>query len=182
MIKNIYGYSGAHAIALQAPGGAATALSIYAVGYASLKIPNSRIALLCLGCVPVIVGALMLWLGPWANRGVVLAGLYLLPIFGAPFVMLLSLATANTRGPLRSAIASGWIFIAYALSNIAAPYTFHSTELGVKYRTTWITIISAQSATIGLAAALALIMYLANRRHQRKQSAGTEASSFKYVF
>jgi hypothetical protein len=194
IVKNIYGYTGAHAIALQSPGGATTALSIYLVGYLSLKLPNSRIALLCVTCLPVIVGALMIWLGPWSNRGVVLAGLYLLPIFGAPFVMLLSLATANVKGQLKSAIASGYIFVGYALSNIAAPYTFRGPELRVKYRTTWITIISCTCATIGLALLLAAKLHLDNRKKQKQisdrpsessQASGAtdvEDEKFRYVF
>ena len=166
IVKSVFGYGGAVAIALQAPGGATTALSIYLVGWLSLRHKNSRLVLLIASCIPVLVGALMLWLGPWKSRpGVFFAGLYLLPIFGSTFVMMLSLATANVRGKVTSSLASGYIFVGYALSNIAAPYTFKASELEIQFRTTWITIVVAQCCIICLTVLLALKLKGERRRN-----------------
>ncbi|KDN53328.1 MFS general substrate transporter [Tilletiaria anomala UBC 951] len=190
ILRNLH-YTGAQAIALQAPGGFTTALSIYITGYISLKVPNSRIILLCLSCLPVMAGALMIWLGNWKDRGVIFAGLWMLPIFGASFVQLLSLATANVKGNIKPSIAAGIIFVAYSLSNVSAPYTFKGSELAQKYRTTWQVIIGAMCASIFFSVLLGLNMAYANKRKAQVEADGDggvvnatdmKDPTFRYVF
>ena len=69
-----------------------------------------------------MVGAIILWRGSWHERGLALFGYYLLPIFGAPYVLLLSLASSNIAGGTKKACATGAIFIGYNVGNIIGPY------------------------------------------------------------
>lgn len=119
LVKSI-GFTSLRATLLLTPGGATTALSIYFFTLlASVKklgvhrIPFSRTVLLVVSCFPVIIGAAMCWKGDWTNKAVPLAGYYLLPIFGAPFVLLIGSSTANIAGSTKQAISSGAIFVGY---------------------------------------------------------------------
>ena len=86
--------------------------------------------LLCLSCIPVIIGAITIWTAPWHPTIGPLIGYYLVAVsrfdpiaskheqhetdhqsFGAPYVLLLSLAAANTSGSTKKAITSGAVFI-----------------------------------------------------------------------
>lgn len=119
LVKSI-GYTSLKATLLLTPGGAATAISIYIFTLlASVrrlgihKVPFSRTVLLVTSCFPVIIGAAMCWKGDWHNKAVPLAGYYLIPTFGTPFVLLLGSNTANIAGTTKQAIASGAIFVGY---------------------------------------------------------------------
>lgn len=57
----------------------------------------------------------MCWKGDWTNKAVPLAGYYLLPTFGAPFVLLLGWSTANVAGGTKQVISSAAIFVGYNL-------------------------------------------------------------------
>lgn len=136
----------------------------------------------------------MIWKGDWANRAIPLAGYYLLPIFGAPFVMLLSLATANISGSTKQTITNGLIFVGYCVGeyvpvgsfstqvfffdvtstllsfftgNIIAPYTVFANEKAVHYRSTFIAIIVCMVASIVLTAILVLILVKENRNRNK---------------
>lgn len=69
-----------------------------------------------------MVGAIIIWRGSWHHRGLALFGYYLLPVFGAPYVLLLSLSTSNVAGGTKKACATGAIFIGYNVGNIIGPY------------------------------------------------------------
>lgn len=70
-----------------------------------------------------MAGAIIVWRGSWTSgRGVPLFGYYLIPIFGAPYVLLLSLASTNVGGGTKKACATGAIFVGYNVGNIIGPY------------------------------------------------------------
>ena len=77
------------------PGGAATAISIYVTGYVQLSFnvsvilhvimelgnrliasrwKNSRTLLIPITCMPVMVGAIIIWKYDWSHRGPLLVG------------------------------------------------------------------------------------------------------------
>lgn len=125
LVKSI-GYTSLQATLLLTPGGATTCISIYIFALlASLprisRIPYSRTVLLVVSCLPPIIGSIMCWKGDWGNKAVPLAGYYLLPTFGAPFVLLLGWSTANVQGGTKQAISSGAIFVGYNLVRCPFP-------------------------------------------------------------
>lgn len=142
----------------------------------------------------------MCWRGDWTNKAVPLAGYYLLPTFGTPFVLMLGSSTANMAGSTKQAIASGAIFVGYkcvvcglserarsvsavadifvlllpfppsSCGNIAASYTLITTESAIHYPTTFRIIIGVMCATMVLAALQALLYARENRRRNHLQA------------
>ncbi|SJX64605.1 related to DAL5-Allantoate and ureidosuccinate permease [Sporisorium reilianum f. sp. reilianum] len=168
-----FGYSSIRSIILQTPDGATTAISIYLSTIIVLKVKNSRSILLILTCLPVIAGAAMVWKGDWSNRAVPLAGYYLLPIFGAPFVLMLSLSTANVAGATKQSITSAFVFAGYNVGNIIAPYLTLASEAPIHYRRTFVAIISCMAITIGLTLVLDARLWWQNRcRRQAREREG----------
>lgn len=194
LVKAI-GFTSTRATLLLTPGGATTAVSIYIVtllatskrlGFAA-TVPFARTLLLIASCLPPIVGALMCWKGDWSNKAIPLAGYYLIPIFGAPFVLLLGMCTANIAGSTKQAIASASIFVGYNCGNvsllhlcnrrtspserlfifsdqIASSYILVPSEAKDHYPTTFKTVVGVMCATIGLALMLSAVMAWENRR------------------
>lgn len=167
IIRSI-GYTPTKAILLQTPGGAVTVVAILVVAFVSLRFKNARLILLCLGCLPVLIGAAMIWGSSWSNKAVPLVGYWLLPAFGAPYVMLLSLVGANVAGSTKSAYASGAVFVGYNAGNIAAAYILKPTEAARHYPTTWAIITAMMLVTMALAGLLAGIMAWENRKRDRE--------------
>ncbi|EST08784.1 Major facilitator superfamily [Kalmanozyma brasiliensis GHG001] len=171
-----FGYTSLRSIILQTPGGATTCISIYLSTIIVLKVKNSRSVLLVLTCLPVMAGAAMIWKGNWANRAVPLAGYYLLPIFGAPFVLMLSLSTANVAGATKQSITSAFVFAGYNVGNIIAPYLTLASEAPIHYRRTFVAIISCMAITIVLTLILDAGLWWQNktRRQAREAEAKTK--------
>lgn len=167
IIRSI-GYTPTKAILLQTPGGAVTVVAILIVAFVSLRFKNARLILLCLGCLPVLIGAAMIWGSSWSNKAVPLVGYWLLPAFGAPYVMLLSLVGANVAGSTKSAYASGAVFVGYNAGNIAAAYILKPAEAARHYPTTWAIITAMMLVTMVLAGFLAGIMAWENRKRDRE--------------
>lgn len=172
------GYTPTRAILLQTPGGATTVVLILIVCLLSARFPNSRLILLAMSCIPVIIGAAMIW-SPTTNwqtsKGVPLAGYYLLPIFGAPYVMLLASLAANVGGSTKASFASGAVFVGYNVGNIAASYILVASEAAQHYPTTWKVIIAMMVITMGLAAILAAIFVFENRARDKRASGAAVA-------
>ncbi|KAJ9107150.1 hypothetical protein QFC19_002810 [Naganishia cerealis] len=187
LVKSI-GYTSLQATLLLTPGGATTCISIYIFALLASstriarRVPYSRTILLVLSCLPPIVGALMCWKGNWANKAVPLAGYYLLPTFGAPFVLLLGWSTANVAGGTKQAISSAAIFVGYNLGNIAASYILLPSEAKHHYPTTFKTVIGVMCATIGITMFLSLVMARQNRARDalQRQVAGGATGTMQH--
>lgn len=121
----------------------------------------------------------MIWKGNWGNRAVPLAGYYLLPIFGAPFVLMLSLSTANVAGATKQSITSAMVFAGYNVGNIVAPYLTIASEASIHYRTTFVAIITCMAITIGLTLVLNAGLWWQNK--QRRERREREGKSKKEI-
>ncbi|KZO89503.1 MFS general substrate transporter, partial [Calocera viscosa TUFC12733] len=167
LIIKSFGYSSLRSIVLQTPGGATTCVAIYISGWLASRFPNIRCLLLALTCLPVMVGALVIWQASWSVPGVALFGYYLLPIFGAPYVLLLALASNNIGGGTKKACATGAVFIGYNVGNIIGPYLVNTAQAPEKYRTTWISIVVVMCFTV----VASLILRIAWARENRRRDA-----------
>lgn len=145
IIKSL-GYSGLQSVALTIPGGAVTCVTIYIFTALADRFRDSRTWLFPISCIPVVVGAIVIWTAPWHPTAGPLIGYYLVASFGAPYVLLLALASANTAGSTKKAVTNGAIFVGYNAGNIAASYTVKTQEAPQKYKSTWITVIVAMAA------------------------------------
>lgn len=109
----IPGYSSLTTIVILIPGGAFTCVTIYLFSWLADKYKNITTFLIPLSCIPIVVGSLVIWLASWQHRGVPLFGYYLLPCFGAPYVLVLASSAVNVAGSTKKAIAAGAIFVGY---------------------------------------------------------------------
>lgn len=95
--------------------------------------------------------------------------------FGAPYVLLLSLASANTTGTTKKAVTSGAIFIGYNVGNIAAAYLVFAQEAKIKYRSTWISVIVGMVFASLASIVLRFAYVYENKRRDRLAQATSEA-------
>ncbi|KAL0060674.1 hypothetical protein AAF712_012551 [Marasmius tenuissimus] len=195
-----FGYSSLDAILLQIPGGAMTCVFIYIAGYCAGRFKDCRTYILAASCLPVMAGAIMIWKGNWAHRALPLCGYYLLPTFGAPYVLILSIAASNVAGGTKKAICNGMIFVGYNIGNIVGGYIVFTEEAAQHYPSTWIAIIVCMSFVIVASFALRFMMARENARrdnlerqqalekdareaeHNEKESRNTVVDNESFVF
>lgn len=164
-----FGYSSLQSTALLIPGGAVTCVTIYIFAYFADRYRDIRTYLLPISCIPVVVGALVIWLAPWTPRAGPLIGYYLVASFGAPYVLLLTLAASNTAGATKKAITSGATFVGYNAGNISAAYLVIAKEKAIKYRTTWIAVIVGM---VFASLASLVLRFLYARENRRRDQLG----------
>ncbi|CAE6505530.1 unnamed protein product [Rhizoctonia solani] len=177
-IVKSFGYSSLKTILMLTPGGATTAVSIYITGWIAARWKSSRTLLIPITCMPVMVGAIMIWKYDWSHRGPLLVGYYLLAIFGAPYVLLLSLSTANVAGHTKKTFSAAAIFIGYNVGNIVAPYLIDTTTRAEHYPKAWISIIVVMVFS-SLASLVLRAMYVAENR-KRDNVARQRATRSEY--
>ena len=146
-------------------------------GIITAYVPNARINLAIACCMPVIAGCLIIWKSSWEDRGVPLAGIYLLSFFAGTYVMLLSVMTANTAGHTKKSFTAGMVWTSYCVSNGVAPQFVFGQEIASHFRTTWIIMICA----VGSAAVLLLVLraYLAMENRRRDMVAPVNEDEVK---
>ncbi|KAG9100394.1 hypothetical protein FRC06_004170 [Ceratobasidium sp. 370] len=190
-IVKSFGYSSLKTILMLTPGGATTAVSIYITGWIASRWRNSRTLLIPLTCMPVMAGAIVIWKYNWSHRGPLLVGYYLLAVFGAPYVLLLSLSTANVAGHTKKvtssrsstlvrltekakAFSAAAIFVGYNVGNIVAPYLIDTRTRAQHYPKAWISIIVVMVFSSVASLALRAMYILENRRRDRSKRRGDE--------
>ncbi|OWZ72323.1 hypothetical protein AYX14_02292 [Cryptococcus neoformans] len=169
------GYTSLQATALLIPGGAMTVITIAIFSYLADKYTNIRTLLLPISCIPVVVGAIVIWTAPWKPTAGPLIGYYLVASFGAPYVLLLTLASANTAGATKKAVTTGFIFIGYNAGNIAAAYLVFAKEATIKYRSTWISVIVGMAFASAASLVLRWLYVRENRKRDKEELAGEQS-------
>ncbi|GAA6048564.1 hypothetical protein JCM3770_006555 [Rhodotorula araucariae] len=154
-----------------------TAVFIYFFTWVSSKWKNGLTLLLPISCIPVFVGAAIIWGAPWTHRGVPLFGSFLLATFGSPYVLLLALSTANVAGATKKSISAGAIFTSYCVGNIIGPYTVFVSEKGVKYRSTWIALFASLGVVCVASLVLRFVLARENARRDARYAPGPSPSS-----
>ncbi|ORY27486.1 major facilitator superfamily domain-containing protein [Naematelia encephala] len=172
-----FGYDSLTTTALLIPGGAVTVLTIAIFSTIADKYKDSRTYVLPVSCIPVVVGALVIWLAPWHPTAGPLIGYYLVASFGAPYVLLLTIAAGNVTGATKKAVTSGAIFIGYNVGNIASAYLVFTQEKAVKYRSTWISVIVGMVVASALSLLLRFIFIRENARRDALAAHGSTSTS-----
>ncbi|KDE05482.1 hypothetical protein MVLG_04171 [Microbotryum lychnidis-dioicae p1A1 Lamole] len=178
-IVNSFGYSPLNTIILLIPGGVFTMVTIYLFTWLAGRWKNSITYLIPISCVPIVMGSLVIWLASWKHRGVPLFGYYLIPCFGAPYVLLLATSTANIDGSTKKAIAAGFIFIGYNVGNIVGPYLVFTPDRIHKYRKTWISLLVYMCVASVLSLTLRYVMVRENRERDREAASRGEKEEEK---
>ena len=111
-------------ILLQFPLGGVSVIFILLTGYLSSRIPNIRIILLVLCCLPVIAGCAMIWRSAWTHRAATpIAGFAIIGFFGPVASLIISVGMANVAGATKKSFTAAAIFVAYCVGNVSHGHT-----------------------------------------------------------
>lgn len=94
--------------------------------------------------------------------------------FGAPYVLLLTVATNNVSGATKKATVNGAIWIGYNVGNIASSYSVIASEVTIKYRSAWITVLACMAFT-SIASFVLRWMYI--RENKRRDALASKGSA-----
>lgn len=120
-----FGFSVQRTTLLATPQAAMAFIAQATLSVLVLYLPNVRCLIWFLSCLPALAGALMIRLADHVtHRGTALAGVYLMGFYNVPWVMALSVATANTSGATKKAFVSSSMAVAFAVGNIIGPQFF----------------------------------------------------------
>ncbi len=140
-----------------------------------------RANLALLTSLPPIAGAIMIWTsGPWGEKfpkATPLWGFYMMTTFGAAYVMLLSLMTANTAGHTKKAVTAGLIWASSCISNGIAPVTILTQEEDAHYPTAFKLIIAFMSVAFVLLALFKFYLMRANEKRDAVKLVSREESA-----
>jgi hypothetical protein len=165
LIVNTFGWSPLASILWQFPLGLICLVTILLCGYMSSRIPNIRLMLLVVNCLPVIAGCAMIWRSEWTYRASApVAGYSLIGTFGAVVSQTIVVAMANVSGATKKSAMAGTVFVAYCVGNIVGPLLIRSQEKGAHYPRLWTGLIVCYCITIVSAVALYIHLSRENKR------------------
>ena len=94
---------------------------ILLTGYLSSHIPNIRLILLVLCCLPVIAGCAMIWRSTWSHHAATpVVGYTIIGFFGPVVSLIISIGMANVAGATKKSFTAAAIFIAYCVGNVGS--------------------------------------------------------------
>lgn len=122
LIVSTFGWSTLDSILLQFPLGGVVFIFILLTGWLSSRIPNIRLILLVLCCLPVIAGCAMIWRSSWTDRAATpVAGYTIIGFFGPVVSLIISIGMANVAGATKKSCTAAAIFVAYCVGNVRCP-------------------------------------------------------------
>ena len=165
LIVSTFGWSSLESILWQFPLGGLCLISILLCGWLSSRIPNIRIILLVLNCLPVIAGCAMIWKANWTYHAALpVAGYSLIGTFGAVVSQTIVLGMSNVAGATKKSAMAAAIFVAYCVGNIVGPQLIRSQTKREHYPVLWTGLIVCYCVTIGAAGGLWVVLGRENRR------------------
>jgi MFS family permease len=165
LIVSTFGYTTLESILFQFPLGAVVFIFILLTGYLSSRIPNIRILLLILCCLPVIAGCAMIWKSTWNHRPATpVVGYTLIGFFGPVVSLIISIGMANVAGATKKSFTAAAIFVAYCVGNIVGPQLIKTPTLKRHYPELWLGLIICYCIVICLAVALYVTLRRENKR------------------
>ncbi|KAL1801090.1 hypothetical protein ACET3X_001432 [Alternaria dauci] len=165
LIVNTFGWSTLASILWQFPLGLICLVTILLCGYLSARIPNIRLILLILHCLPVIAGCAMIWKSEWTYHAATpVAGYSIVGTFGAVVSQIIVVAMANVSGATKKSAMAGTVFVAYCVGNIVGPLLIRSQEKGKHYPRLWTGLIICYCITITSAVALYAVLARENKK------------------
>lgn len=142
LIVSTFGYTAYEALLWQMPLGAVCFVTILLTGYLSLKIPNIRLIMLILCCLPVIAGCATIWRSQWYDHAATpIAGYTLIGFFAPVTSLTVSTAMANVAGASKKSYMAANVFVFYCVGNIVGPLLVRTQTLNEHYPQLWLGII-----------------------------------------
>ncbi|KAI4657009.1 uncharacterized protein J4E79_007624 [Alternaria viburni] len=181
LIVNTFGWSPLASILWQFPLGLICLVTILLCGWSSSRIPNIRIILLIVNCLPVIAGCAMIWKSSWTYHAPTpVAGYSIIGTFGAVVSQTIVIAMSNVSGATKKSAMAGTVFVAYCVGNIVGPLLIRSQEKGQHYPRLWTGLIICYCITI--ASAVALYVHLKRENAKRDEMSVDEGERDKLAF
>jgi MFS family permease len=142
LIVSTFGWSTLQSILFQFPLGALCLIAILVSGYLSSRIPNIRIILLILNCLPVIAGCAIIWKSEWSYHAAApVAGYSITGTFGAVVSLTIVIGMSNVAGATKKSAMAAAIFVAYCVGNIVGPQLIKSQTKKDHYPELWTGLI-----------------------------------------
>ena len=124
LIVSTFGWTTLDSILLQFPLGGVVFICILLTGWLSSRIPNIRIILLILCCLPVIAGCAMIWKSTWSHHAPTpVAGYTIIGFFGPVVSLIISVGMANVAGATKKSCTAAAIFVAYCVGNVRRTFS-----------------------------------------------------------
>lgn len=124
LIVSTFGYTSLDSILLQFPLGGVCFIFILVTGYLSSRIPDIRLILLVLCCLPVIAGCAMIWKSTWSHHAATpVAGYTIIGFFGPVVSLIISIGMANVAGATKKSFTAAAIFVAYCVGNVGTRFS-----------------------------------------------------------
>ncbi|KAG6228299.1 hypothetical protein E4U34_004590 [Claviceps purpurea] len=172
-----FNFSNLESLLLLIPTGAWGGTFMLVFSYLAMKYPGIRTWLVLAGQIVCTLGAVLLWVLPLSQRGVLLFGAYIMSTLGGGYVVLMSLQLANTAGYTKRSLASSGLYIGYCLGNFVGPLCFKKED-APRYVPGFIVVVISSLA----AGVLAVVYrYVCMWDNQRRDKAGT-LEAFDHAF
>jgi MFS family permease len=167
LIVSTFGWSTLESILWQFPLGALCLITILLCGYLSSKIPNIRLILLIVNCLPVIAGCAMIWKSDWTYHAAApVAGYSIIGTFGAVVSQTIVVGMSNVAGATKKSAMAAAIFVAYCVGNIVGPQLIKSQTKAQHYPELWSGLIICYCITIMAAVALYVVLRRENGKRE----------------
>ncbi|KAK4990528.1 hypothetical protein LTR66_006781 [Elasticomyces elasticus] len=175
LIVSTFGWTTLDSILLQFPLGGICLIFILLCGWLSSRIPNIRIILLILCCLPVIAGCAIIWKSTWSYRAAApVVGYSIIGFFGPVVSLIISIGMSNVAGTTKKSFMAAAIFVAYCVGNIVGPQLIKSETKARHYPELWLGLIICYCITIISALTLYFVLRRENSRRSALQSSEEE--------
>ena len=165
LITASFGWTAYQALLWQMPLGAICLTGILAVGYISLKVPNTRLIMLAACCLPVIAGSIMIWKSSWYHHAATpIAGYSILGFFAPITSLVVSLGMVNVAGNSKKSFTAAATFTFYTVGNIVGPQLIKTPTVKQHYPELWEAVIVCYALLIVICAILYFMLRRENRR------------------
>ncbi|KAB5542477.1 major facilitator superfamily domain-containing protein [Coniochaeta sp. 2T2.1] len=164
LIVSTFGWSTLQSILFQFPLGALCLIVILATGFLGSWVPNIRIIMLIVCCLPVIAGCAIIWKSEWTHHAAApVIGYSITGTFGGVVSLIITVGMSNVAGHTKKSFMAATIFVAYCVGNIIGPQLIKSQTKSKHYPELWTGLIICYCITIASSAALYYVLWRANK-------------------
>ncbi|KAK6457364.1 allantoate permease [Scheffersomyces xylosifermentans] len=128
IIINNLGFNAMKSSLMGIPTGVIATLATIFFTYLCLKFNNRRCLIAIISLIIPVIGAAILYSVDQTSVGPQLVGLYFLYFYFAPYVVLMSLAQANTAGNTKKTVAYSINYLGYCVGALIGPQTFRAGQ------------------------------------------------------
>ena len=138
LIVTTFGWSSLDAILFQFPLGGICFFVILLTGFVGSRVPNVRILMLLLTCLPVIAGFAIIWKSEWfVHAAAPVVGYAIVGFFGGTVSLIITVGMSNVAGNTKKSFMAATIFVAYCVGNIIGPQLIKSQTKAQHYPELW---------------------------------------------